>query len=135
VRRKFFDLYQANKSATSSEVLDRIAALYASEGQIRGRSADERRVIRRERSRPLLDALHARFQDMLGQLSQKSATAGAIQYALRRWEALLRYCDDGRIEIDNNAAERALRCIALGRNYAQYVIMRSSWRGRRNFRS
>jgi transposase len=55
---------------------------------------------------------------MLGHLSQKSATAGAIQYALRRWEALLRYCDDGRIEIDNNAAERALRCVALGRkNY------------------
>jgi transposase len=118
VRRKFFDLYQANKSATSSEVLDRIAALYAIEGQIRGRAADERCAVRRERSRPLLDALHVRLHEMLGHLSQKSATAGAIQYALRRWEALLRYCDDGRIEIDNNAAERALRCVALGRkNY------------------
>jgi transposase len=68
-------------------------------------------------------------------LSQKSATAKAIGYALRRWDALGRYCDDGRIEIDNNAAERALRCVALGRNYAQHVIMRSSSRSRHDFRS
>jgi len=62
--------------------------------------------------------MNTRFREMLVHLSQKSAAAKAIQYALRRWDALLRYCDDGRIEIDNNAAERALRCVALGRkNY------------------
>ena len=118
VRRKFFDLFDANKSTVAGEALDRIAALYAIEKQIRGQPPDERRAVRREHSRPLLDALQTRLHDMLGQLSLKSATAQAIQYALRRWDALLRYCDDGRIEIDNNAAERALRCVALGRkNY------------------
>jgi transposase len=69
--------------------------------------------VRRERSRPLLDAMKVWLEQTLGTLSQKS-TAKAIRYALRRWEALGRYCDDGRIEIDNNAAERALRCVALG---------------------
>ena len=59
-------------------------------------------------------------------LSQKSAVAGAINYGLGRWPAFVRYCDDGALEIDNNAAERALRAVALGRNYAQSGIM-CSW--------
>lgn len=59
--------------------------------------------------------LHAWFEKTLATLSQKSATAKAILYAFNRWQALMRYCDDGRIEIDNNAAERSLRCVALGR--------------------
>jgi len=59
--------------------------------------------------------MHSWLQATLATLSQKSATAKAIRYALTRWEALIRSCDDGRIEIDNNAAERALRCVALGR--------------------
>jgi len=118
VRRKFFDLYEANKSTLAGEALDRIAALYAIEKRIRGCPPDERCALRREHSRPLLDAMNTRFHEMLVHLSQKSAAAKAIQYALRRWDALLRYCDDGRIEIDNNAAERALRCVALGcKNY------------------
>jgi transposase len=71
--------------------------------------------VRQERSRPLLDAMNVWLQETLASLSQKSATAKAIRYALSRWKALCRYCDDGRIEIDNNAAERALRCVALGR--------------------
>jgi len=118
VRRKFFDLHEANGSTLASEALDRIAALYAIEQRIRGCPPDERCAVRREHSRPLLDAMNTRFHEMLIPLSQKSAAAKAILYALRRWDALLRYCDDGRIEIDNNAAERALRCVALGRkNY------------------
>ena len=71
--------------------------------------------MRQERSRPALDAMHGWLQATLATLSQKSATAKAIRYALTRWDALIRFCDDGRIEIDNNAAERALRCVALGR--------------------
>src|SRR6202046_2213395 len=67
------------------------------------------------RSRPLLESLKQWFEETLGKLSRKSDTALAVRYALGRWEALLRFCDDGRIEIDNNAAERALRCVALGR--------------------
>ena len=96
-------------------MLDRIGALYAIEKAIRGRPPDERRAVRQQRSRPLLDALHAWLQQTLATLSRKSALAKAIFYAFHRWEALCRYCDDGRIEIDNNAAERALRCVALGR--------------------
>ena len=96
-------------------MLDRIGALYAIEQAIRGRPPDERRAVRQERSRPALDALHGWLQATLATLSQKSALAKAIRYALARWEALCRFCDDGRIEIDNNAAERALRCVALGR--------------------
>ena len=115
VRRKFVDLHELHQSPVAARALDRIGALYAIEKAIRGRPPDERRAVRQERSRPLLDALHVWMEETLQTLSQKSATAKAIRYALSRWEALLRFCDDGRIEIDNNAAERALRCVALGR--------------------
>jgi hypothetical protein len=115
VRRKFVDLHELHKSPVAAQMLDRIGELYAIEQAIRGRPPDQRRTVRQERSRPLLDAMNVWLQEILQTLSQKSATAKAIRYALSRWEALRRYCDDGRIEIDNNAAERALRCVALGR--------------------
>jgi transposase len=99
----------------AAEALERIGALYAVEKEIRGRPPDERRAVRQERSLPLLDAMKVWLEQTLQTLSQKSATAKAIRYALSRWDALGRYCDDGRIEIDNNAAERALRCVAIGR--------------------
>jgi transposase len=114
-RRKFFDLQQ---SPLRTEALDRIAALYAIENEIRGQPAETRCQARQERSRPLIDAMKGWLHETLPKLSQKSEAAKAIRYALNCWEALGRFCDDGRIEIDNNAAERALRCIALGRkNY------------------
>jgi transposase len=88
------------------------------ESDIRGRPPDERLQARTTRARPLLDSLHHWLQATLGMVSKKSEIAVAIRYALGRWRALLRYCDDGHIEIDNNAAERALRAVALGRrNY------------------
>ena len=118
VRRKFYDLLMAHKSPVAAEAIERIAALYAIEEQIRGRVAEERRVVRNECSRPLLDSLKQWFEETLGKLSKKSDTAMAVRYALGRWDALLRYCDDGRLEIDNNAAERSLRAVVLGRkNY------------------
>ena len=118
VRRKFYDLYEAHASPIAKEALDRIAALYGIEKEIRGRPPDERRQIRNSRARPLLDSLHAWFKEVLTKLSKKSEVSVAIHYALGRWTQLLRYCDDGRLEIDNNAAERALRAVALGRkNY------------------
>src|SRR5471030_184385 len=87
-------------------------------GQIRGKPPDERREVRQARSRPLLDDLERWLQTTLETLSRKSDTAAAILYALKLWPALLRYCDDGAIEIDNSAAERALRGVAIGRrNY------------------
>ncbi len=118
VRRKFYDLQQAHASPVASEALERIAALYGIEKEIRGRPAEERRQIRNARARPLLESLRQWFEATLPKLSRKSDTTAAIRYALSRWDALLRYSNDGNIEIDNNAAERALRAVALGRkNY------------------
>jgi len=114
-RRKFYDLEVAHKSPVAREALERIEGLYAIEKEIRGRSPDERREVRNTRSRPLLESLKRWFEETLGKLSRKSDTAMAVRYALGRWEALMRFCDDGCIEIDNNAAERALRVVALGR--------------------
>ena len=117
-RRPFYDLYEAHKSAVAKEALERIAALYAIEEEIRGRAAKERREVRNARSRPLLESMKQWFQETLDKLSRKSETTKAIRYALGRWDALLRFCDDGHLEIDNNAAERSLRAVALGRkNY------------------
>ena len=118
VRRKFYDLHVAHKSPVAAEAMERIAALYAIEKEIRGHPADQRREVRNARARPLLESLKQWFEETLGKLSRKSDTALAVRYALSRWDALLRYVDDGRVEIDNNAAERALRTVALGRkNY------------------
>jgi transposase len=115
VRRKFYDFYEAHQSPIAKEALDRIAALYAIEKEIRGRPPDQRRSIRNARARPLLEALRQWLKETLPKLSKKSELTQAIHYALGRWTPLMRYCDDGRLEIDNNAAERALRAVALGR--------------------
>jgi transposase len=118
VRRKFYDLEQAHSSAIAREALERIAALYGIEKEIRSRPPDERCQVRQTRARPLLDSLRQWFEDTLPKLSRKSDTTVAIRYALSRWDALMRYIEDGHIEIDNNAAERSLRGVALGRkNY------------------
>src|SRR5262249_17299888 len=118
VRRKFHDLFEAHQSPIAKEALDWIAALYGIEREIRGRPPDERKKVRNDRARPLLEDLKQWFKTSLTKLSKKSDVTVAIQYALGRWTPLLRYCDDGALEIDNNAAERALRAVALGRkNY------------------
>lgn len=117
-RRKFYELHQARPSTVTAEALRRIGALYAIEAKIRGKPPDERRRIRQVGARPLLDALQAWLRTIMETLSRKSDTTAAILYALNRWQALVRYCDDGAIEIDNSAAERALRGVALGcKNY------------------
>jgi len=117
-RRKFHDIHAAHPSPTTTGALDRIGALYGIEQEVRGKPPDERRVIRQARAAPLLAELRAWMEKTLRSLSPKSETAEAIRYALSRWRALTRYVDDGRMEIDNSAAERALRAVALGRkNY------------------
>jgi transposase len=117
-RRKFFDLHEATGSPIAHEALARIGALYAIEADIRGRSPDERRAMREERTEPILTELRSFFLVTLHKVSKKSDLAGAVHYALTQWDALCRFCHDGRVEIDNNAAERALRTVALGRkNY------------------
>jgi transposase len=118
IRRKFYDLKEAHQSPIAIEALQRIAPLYKIEEEIRGRSPDERQQVRDLRSRPIMNSIRDWFQVSLAKLSPKSDTSAAIRYALTHWDALLRYCDDGRIEIDNSAAERALRGVAVGRrNY------------------
>jgi len=115
VRRKFFDEHVENPSATTTEALDRIGALYRIEDTIRGKPPDERRRVRQDEARPRLDALKAWIEATLSRLSAKTEVAKAMRYALGRWTALSRYVDDGSLEIDNNAAERSIRGIALGR--------------------
>jgi transposase len=115
VRRKFFDIHAANGSAVAREALDHIAALYVIEDDIRGAPPDRRRAERQARAGPLLQAFRIWLEATLPKLSRKSDLAIGMRYALSRWQALSRYLDDGRLEIDNNAAERALRGVALGR--------------------
>lgn len=118
IRRKFYDLMEAHHSPVATEAVERIRALYQIEREIRGRPPDERREVRDTRSRPLLESMHSWLEASLSKLPRKSETAAAIRYALSLWSALLRYCDDGRIELDNSAAERALRAVVVGRrNY------------------
>ena len=118
VRRKFFDVHAATESPIAKEALDRIGALYKIESDIRGHSPDERQRCRRKQTMPLLMGLKAWLDATLPKLSGKSDLAAAMRYGLNRWDALMCYANDGRIEIDNNAAERSIRGIALGRkNY------------------
>jgi hypothetical protein len=114
-RRKFHEIHVVHASPTTTEALARIGALYAIEDEIRGKPADLRLSVRQARARPLLSELRTWMEKALHRLSSKSETAGAIRYALSRWRALTRYTEDGLLEIDNSAAERALRAVALGR--------------------
>jgi transposase len=107
VRRKFHDLYQAHRLPIANEALERIGQLYGIEQEIRGRSPAERKEVRQARSRPLLEAMQAWLKATLQKLSQKSDVAVAIRYALERRSALLRYCEDGRVEMDNNIVNAA----------------------------
>jgi transposase len=115
IRRKFFDIHAANGSGIAKEALERIAALYRIESSIRGKPPDERRSVRQENAAPLINDLEAWLHSQLTQISGKSALSGAIRYGLTRLKRLRPYLDDGRLSIDNNAAERGMRSIALGR--------------------
>ena len=117
-RRKFHDIHVAHQSPITTEALNRIGSLYAIEEQVRGKPPDIRRAVRQDQAKPILDDFRRWMEKMRQSLSRKSETAGAIAYALSRWRALKRYVDDGLLEIDNSAAERALRGVSIGRkNY------------------
>ena len=118
VRRKFYEIAKSSPGGFADEVLSRIAELYAIEADIRGQSVDIRSQERQARAGPLVAALKERLDRTLSQESRKSSLAKAIHYALTRWVALTRYVHDGLLEIDNNAVERQMRPVALGRkNY------------------
>jgi transposase len=114
-RRKIFDIHTNKPTALTTDMLDRIGALYAVEAEVCGQPPDARRRVRQMQSKPLIDELCAALDDVLRRLSPKSEMAKAIAYGRKRWVALTRYLDDGLLEIDNNIAERAMRSIAIGR--------------------
>ena len=130
-RRPWWDLYEQHRDDTglAAQALRHIQGLYAVEADIRGSPPQVRRQQRQARAVPLLDALHRWLQGVLTQASTKSELAKAARYSLARWKALTRYVEDGRIEIDNSAAERALRGVALGRG--NYLFMGSNAGGER----
>jgi transposase len=121
VRRRFYELAQGGLAPIASEALTRIAAFYRIEDDIRGRSAEERRTVRQQRSRPLIEALQPWLREKLSLISQKTKLAEAIRYPLVRWAGLCLFLDDGRIEIDNNIVERAIRPLALNRKNALFA--------------
>ena len=121
VRRRFYDIAQGGDAPIASEALARIASLYAIEAEIRGHSAEARRLARQERSRPIVAALQSWLDAQLALVSRKSTIAEAMRYALTRWTGLARFLDDGRIEIDSNPVERSIRPIALNRKNALFA--------------
>ena len=114
VRRKFFDFHHATGSPIAAEVLRRIAELYQIEARIRGRPPGQRAQIRQAESRPLVEAIKTWLEQQLARVSAKSALAQAIRYALRHWQGLALFLEDGRVEIDSNTVERTIRPIKLG---------------------
>lgn len=121
MRRGFYDFYTSTQSPLAAEVLARVRALYAIEAEIRGHPAEHRRQARQERSRPIVEALHTWLHEHAGRVSGTSDLAVAIRYAIRHWPGLVVFLDDGRVEMDTNVVERAIRPVALGRKNALFA--------------
>jgi transposase len=121
MRRDFFQFHASTKSPLAAEVLTRVAALYAIETEIRGQSAEHRRGVRQERSRPIVEALHEWLHDHIERVSATSDLAKAMRYAIRHWPGLIAFLDDGRIEMDTNVVERAIRPHTLTRKNALFA--------------
>jgi len=115
-RRKFFDLYENNKSPMAKRALEFIQQLYEVEREIKSLSPEERLAIRQSQSKPIADLMHRWLQAHRPEISDGSAGAKAMDYTLKRWVALTRFLDDGQLPIDNNLIENAIRPIAIGRN-------------------
>jgi transposase len=121
VRREFIELAKGKTAPIATEALQRIAVLYAIEAEARGKPPDLRRAVRQERSRPLVEDLFAWLSAQITRLPGGSPTAQAIRYALNHRAGLVRCLDDGRIELDNNTVERAIRPICLSRKNALFA--------------
>lgn len=115
LRRDFHDAWKSTQSEIAREALDRIGALYDIEAQISGRSAAERHAVRQEHSRPRAEAFRIWAEEELRHISGKGDLARAFRYALNRWPSFCLFLSDGRVAIDNNPAERAMRPIGIGR--------------------
>jgi transposase len=115
VRRKIYEVHSSTKSPAAQDLLERMRALFAIEAQIRGRPAEKRQAARAEHAMPLLDDLKAAMESAHARGSKKGGLGKGIRYALSRWNSLIRYVADGRLDMTNNAAERSMRPIAIGR--------------------
>jgi hypothetical protein len=114
-RRKLFDLHAANKSQLAGFALEQFAKVYDIEREVKELNADQRKAIRQQHTKPILDALHQWMTLQRQKLPDSSATAKALDYSLRRWTALTRFVDDGQLPVDNNWIENQIRPIAIGR--------------------
>ena len=121
VRRRFYEVAQGGNAPTAEEALARIAALYRIETMIRGRVPEQRRILRHHQAKPLVADLRAWLEAELAKVSGGSRIAQAIRYALKHWSGLTLFLDDGRVEIDSNTVERAIRPIALNRKNALFA--------------
>ena len=120
-RREFIELAKGKTAPIATEALRRMAALYAVEAEVRGKPAEIRRAVRQEKSRPLVEDLFAWLSAQLARLPSGSPTAGAIRYTLNHRDGLVRFLDDGRIELDTNTVERAIRPLCLSRKNALFA--------------
>ena len=120
-RRRFYEIAKSGPAPIASEALQRLAALYAIEDKIRGQSAEARRTVRQAESKPRVDALRTWLEAELARVSAKSAIASAIRYGFNHWDGLVRFLEDGRIELDTNAVERTMRPIGLSRKNALFA--------------
>lgn len=121
LRRGFFDLAKRGDAPIATEALARIAAIYEIEAGIRGQSADARRDVRQTESTPLVQAFGAFLEQQLARVSRKSEIATVLRYGLNHWDGLVRFLDDGRIEMDTNIVERSMRPQALTRKNALFA--------------
>jgi transposase len=121
MRRAFFEFHASTKSPIAADLLTRVAALYAIEAEIRGHPAEHRQRVRSERSRPIVAGLHGWLTEQLPRIFGASDLARAMRYALRHWPGLIAFLEDGRIEMDTNVVERAIRPITLARKNALFA--------------
>jgi len=121
VRRHFYEIAQGGDAPIAEEALARIAALFSLERTIRGQAPEQRRSLRLDQTRPLVDELRAWLEAKLAKVSGGSRIAQAIRYALEHWAGLTVFLDDGRVEIDSNVVERSIRPIALNRKNALFA--------------
>jgi transposase len=121
VRRKFYEVYVGGNAPIATEALARIKLLYEIEAEIRGLPPEVRQAVRQQKSKPVIEAMKSWFEASLGKVSKTGKVAEAIRYALNRWDGLLRFLDDGRIEIDSNTVERSIRGIGLDRKNSLFA--------------
>ena len=115
LRRDFHDIWTGTKSEIAKEALDRIGQLYDIERDIKGLTADERYAVRKRKTKPKVEAFHAWAEAQLTRIPGKSDLAKAFRYGISRWSSFTLFLEDGRVAIDNNAAERGMRPIGVGR--------------------